>query len=84
MINYKELLEEHDSDAYMLETHESPITKDSAVCISPFNTKTNVWLYGMNFIIIMAEVLNERLPIVTKEEDTELRGFLDINYPKEI
>jgi len=82
MIDYKEILKDHNSNAFMLETNETPIGRDCMVCISPYNSKTGEWVAGMNLIIPMSEVLDEQLPIVTKEEDIELRDFLDINYPK--
>jgi len=82
MIDYKEILKDHNSNAFMLETNETPITRDCMVCISPYNNKTGEWVAGMNLIISMSIVLDEQLPIVTKEEDIELRDFLDINYPK--
>ena len=84
MIDYKEFLKDHDSNAFMLETNERPITNQSMICLSPYKIETGQWLCGMNLIIPMAEVLSEQLPIVTKEEDTELRDFLDIYYPKGI
>ena len=82
MIDYKNLLKAHDSNAWKLETNERPITNQSAVCISPYNTETGMWIAGMNIIIPMSEVLSEQLPIVTDEDDKELRDFLDIYYPK--
>ena len=82
MIDYKELLKAHDSNAWILETNERPITNQSAVCISPYNTESGMCISGINIIIPMAEVLSEGLPIVTDENDTELRDFLDIYYPK--
>jgi hypothetical protein len=42
-----------------------------------------MWIAGMNIIIPMAEVLSERLPIVTDPDDIELKDFLDTYYPKE-
>jgi hypothetical protein len=83
MIDYKEFLKDHDSNTFMLETNERPITNQSAVCISPYNTETGMWIAGMNIIIPMAEVLSERLPIVTDPDDIELKTFLDTYYPKE-
>jgi hypothetical protein len=84
MIDYNELLRAHDSNAWKLETNERPITNQSAVGISPYNTETGMWIAGMNIIIPMAEVLSERLPIVTDPDDIELKTFLDTYYPKEI
>jgi hypothetical protein len=83
MIDYDILLKSHDSNAWRLETNERPVTNQSAVCISPYNTETGMWIAGMNIIIPMAEVLSERLPIVTDPEDAELKDFLDTYYPKE-
>ena len=82
MIDYKEILKDHNSNAFMLETYERPITNQSMICLSPYNTETGQWLCGMNLIIPMSMILDERLPIVTQKEDTELIDFLDINYPK--
>ena len=84
MIDYKEILKDHNSNAFMLETNERPITNQSMICLSPYNIETGQWLCGMNLIIPMAEVLSERLPIVTDPEDIELKTFLDTYYQKDV
>ena len=82
MIDYKRILKDFDCKAFLIETEETLITKESVVCISPFCINTGKWVSGMNLIIPISVVLEERLPIVIKEEDKELRNFLDTYYPK--
>ena len=82
MIDYKKILKDFQCTKYLIECNDRPITKESAVCISPFCMNTGKWVSGMNLIISMSMILDERLPIVTQKEDTELIDFLDINYPK--
>ena len=83
MIDYKEFLKAHDCDAYVLECNDRPVTRDCAVCVSPYNSQTGEWVAGMNLIIPMSEVLNNRSPVVTREDDNELNDFLEKNYPPE-
>jgi hypothetical protein len=80
MIDYKNLLKEHECDAYVLEVEDRPVTKESAVCISPYNSQTGEWVSGMNIIIPMSEILNNRIPVVTRPDDTELNEFLKENF----
>lgn len=83
MMDYKSMLKEFDYDAWMLESRARPITKESAVGISPYNTKTKNWVAGMTVIIPMVEVLNNRMPVVVKDDDKEMAEFMSNNYPKE-
>ncbi|MFA6971423.1 MAG: hypothetical protein WC208_08495 [Gallionella sp.] len=79
-INYRSLCREFDCDAFVIECNDRPIRRTSAVGISPFNTKTKNCVSGMTIVTSMEEVLKQRLPIVSSDDDKELIDFLNANY----
>jgi hypothetical protein len=82
--DYKKLLQQWNCDCFMLESQDKEVTMDSAVCLSPFDKSTNLWISGMNMITSMTMVIRYHLPIVTKGDHKELDIFLDKYYKKEI
>ena len=81
MRDYLDLLKDFEADAWLVEPHDKPITIDSHVCITPYHTKTKLWTCGMNIIVTLQEIIEQKVPIVV--QDKELEEFLDQNYQKE-
>ncbi len=78
-MNYKHLLKAHDCDAFFIEVMCRPITMDTAVCVSPYNTQTGDWITGMNLITSMEDIIKQKVRLVCKDDDKELMDFLNAN-----
>jgi hypothetical protein len=55
----------------MVECHDKIVTKDSLVCISPYNEEKGEWMSGLNELIPLSEVLKMNVRKATKDKNME-------------